>query len=87
VRNATAEFSYDYFYGVPFGQAPVGPLRFKPPVEWSPGNSSRVVNATVPGTSCEQGNEGDEVENVSEDCLNLNICEHKVHRFLHPCYL
>ncbi|CAE6467304.1 unnamed protein product [Rhizoctonia solani] len=72
VRNATVEFNYDYFYGIPFGQAPVGPLRFKPPVEWSPANTSTVVNATVPGTSCEQGNEGD-VENISEDCLNLNI--------------
>ncbi|ELU38923.1 extracellular triacylglycerol lipase precursor [Rhizoctonia solani AG-1 IA] len=73
VRNATAEYKYDYFYGVPFGQAPVGPLRFKPPVEWAPTSSGTVVNATVPGASCEQGNEGDEVANVSEDCLNLNI--------------
>ncbi|KAF8749648.1 Extracellular triacylglycerol lipase precursor [Rhizoctonia solani] len=48
VRNATAEYKYDYFYGVPFGQAPVGPLRFKPPVEWAPTSSGTVVNATVP---------------------------------------
>ncbi|CAE6514965.1 unnamed protein product [Rhizoctonia solani] len=72
VRNATAEFNYDYFFGIPFGEAPVGALRFKPPVEWTPTNSNTVVNATVEGASCEQGTETD-VANVSEDCLNLNI--------------
>ncbi|CAE6437757.1 unnamed protein product [Rhizoctonia solani] len=72
VRNATAEFNYDYFYGIPFGQAPVGALRFKPPVEWTPISSNTVINATVLGTSCEQGNERG-LENISEDCLNLNI--------------
>ncbi|CAE6518772.1 unnamed protein product [Rhizoctonia solani] len=72
VRNTTAEFNYDYFYGIPFGQAPIGALRFKPPVAWTPTGPKTVVNATVLGTSCEQGNERG-VENVSEDCLNLNI--------------
>ncbi|KAG8739833.1 hypothetical protein FRC10_005063 [Ceratobasidium sp. 414] len=61
----------DYFWGVPFAQPPTGPLRFKPPLPWSPSNETQV-NATTYGASCEQGvDRGLPAE--SEDCLTLNI--------------
>jgi carboxylesterase type B len=65
----------DYFLGVRFAQPPVGPLRFKPPVPWSPaGNTTAVVDATRLGDSCEQAVEYSS-NTISEDCLTLNICE------------
>ncbi|KAG8679150.1 hypothetical protein FRC09_019218, partial [Ceratobasidium sp. 395] len=68
--NSTLGF--DYFLGVPFAQPPTGPLRFKPPVPWSPSNKTQLVNATAYGASCEQGiDQGLPLE--SEDCLTLNI--------------
>ncbi|KAB5588514.1 extracellular lipase [Ceratobasidium theobromae] len=70
VRNSTA--NYDYFFNVPFGQAPVGSLRFKPPVEWSPDTPGVTVNATAYGNSCEEGIDRG-LSQISEDCLNLNI--------------
>ncbi|KAF8705977.1 Carboxylesterase family, partial [Rhizoctonia solani] len=69
LRNATA--GQDYFLGIPFAQPPVGPLRFKPPVPWTPGNF-KVVNATLNGTSCEQ-NVPFTSNRISEDCLTLNV--------------
>ncbi|KAG9085830.1 hypothetical protein FRC06_003434 [Ceratobasidium sp. 370] len=62
----------DYFLGVPFAQPPIGPLRFKPPLPWSPSKGTQVVNATAYGTSCEQGINRD-LPAESEDCLTLNI--------------
>lgn len=72
LRNLTS--GQDYFLGIPFAQPPVGPLRFKPPVPWSPGNVT-VVNATRNGHSCEQSVLHTTTNSISEDCLTLNICE------------
>ncbi|KAF8608652.1 alpha/beta-hydrolase [Ceratobasidium sp. AG-I] len=70
LRNTTS--GQDYFLGIPFARPPVGSLRFKPPVPWSPGNTSKV-NATQAGYSCENGIAGFITNTESEDCLTLNI--------------
>jgi para-nitrobenzyl esterase len=54
------------FFGIRYGQAPVGTLRWKPPQAPSPGQGS-IVAATI-GHTCTQGRATD-----SEDCLFLNI--------------
>jgi len=54
------------FFGIRYGQAPVGTLRWKPPQAPNPGQGS-IVAATV-GHTCVQGRATD-----SEDCLFLNI--------------
>ncbi|CAE6508614.1 unnamed protein product [Rhizoctonia solani] len=69
LQNATA--NQDYFLGIPFAQPPVGPLRFKPPVPWTPGDITKV-NATQYGASCEQPPSATN-NTISEDCLTLNI--------------
>lgn len=69
LRNSTS--GQDYFLGIPFAQPPVGSLRFKPPVAWSPGNVT-MVNATRDGHSCEQSVPYT-TNSISEDCLTLNI--------------
>ncbi|KAF8605394.1 alpha/beta-hydrolase [Ceratobasidium sp. AG-I] len=70
-RNETS--GQDYFLGIPFAQPPVGKLRFKPPVPWSPllGNTS-TIDATHNGHSCEQP-VAYTTNSISEDCLTLNI--------------
>lgn len=72
LRNATS--GQDYFLGIPFAKPPVGPLRFKPPIPWSPINIT-AVNATLNGYSCNQAVPGFVTNSESEDCLTLNICE------------
>lgn len=67
-RNQTT--GIDNFLGIPFAQPPIGPLRFKPPVPWSPNNQSQLVNATSYGPACEQASS---VITRSEDCLTLDI--------------
>jgi para-nitrobenzyl esterase len=54
------------FFGIRYGQAPVGTLRWKPPQAPNPGQGS-IVAATV-GHTCTQGRATD-----SEDCLFLNV--------------
>jgi para-nitrobenzyl esterase len=54
------------FFGMRYGQAPVGTLRWKPPQAPNPGQGSIV--AGVPGPTCVQGRPTD-----SEDCLFLNV--------------
>ncbi|CAF5199309.1 unnamed protein product, partial [Rotaria magnacalcarata] len=64
------------FYGIPFAQPPVGPLRWNRPVaisRWAP----KVINATKPPPACPQ--RSCDIHsllcptNISEDCLYLNI--------------
>jgi para-nitrobenzyl esterase len=54
------------FFGIRYGQAPVGTLRWKPPQAPNPGQGS-IVAATI-GHTCTQGRATD-----SEDCLFLNV--------------
>jgi para-nitrobenzyl esterase len=65
------------FRGIPYAQAPVGPLRWKPPVaapDWQ-----GVRKATAFGPACVQprnrnaGIYTNPLDTVSEDCLTLNI--------------
>eukprot|EP00058_Branchiostoma_floridae_P023168 XP_002608658.1 hypothetical protein BRAFLDRAFT_73882 [Branchiostoma floridae] len=73
------------FLGLPFGDPPVGELRWKPPraynKSWAPG----VRDGTVPGPACRQTSCGpnstdsqhtcnrDKNKTQSEDCLYLNV--------------
>lgn len=54
------------FFGIRYGQAPVGTLRWQPPQAPNPGQGS-IVAATI-GHTCTQGRATD-----SEDCLFLNV--------------
>ena len=54
------------FFGIRYGQAPEGVLRWKPPQAPTPGQGSIVAGNF--GNTCPQGRETD-----SEDCLFLNI--------------
>lgn len=56
----------DVFFGIRYGQAPEGTLRWKPPQAPDPGQGSIV--AGTPGHTCTQGRTTD-----SEDCLFLNV--------------
>src|SRR3984957_2213241 len=54
------------FFGIRYGQAPEGVLRWKPPQAPNPGQGSIVADSF--GHTCPQGRETD-----SEDCLFLNV--------------
>jgi len=54
------------FFGIRYGQPPLGALRWKPPQAPNPGQGSIV--AATPGHTCTQGRATD-----SEDCLFLNV--------------
>src|SRR5258708_12369164 len=54
------------FFGIRYGQAPVGTLRWKPPQAPNPGQGS-IVAKTI-GHTCTQGRATD-----SDDCLFLNL--------------
>src|SRR5215469_380338 len=54
------------FFGIRYGQAPEGTLRWKPPEAPNPGQGS-IVAGTI-GHTCPQGRATD-----SEDCLFLNV--------------
>lgn len=69
LHNTTS--GQDYFPGIPFAQPPLGPLRFKPPVPWSPENVT-AVNATRNSDSCEQAIVST-TNIISEDSLTLNV--------------
>jgi para-nitrobenzyl esterase len=61
------------FQGVPYAAAPVGPLRWQPPVAPVPWTSVR--DATKPGLRCIQDTRADPDYGLatSEDCLNLTV--------------
>ena len=62
------------FLGLPFGEPPVGDLRFKPPVAVDAWDSP--VDASEFGPACAQpadAGTGNVYDNQSEDCLTLNV--------------
>ena len=63
------------FRGVPYAAAPVGPLRWQPPIAPQPWRGTRAAAAF--GAICPQppaaGDSGVGIEPQSEDCLTLNI--------------
>ena len=61
------------FEGVPYAAAPVGPLRWQPPV--APVSWTAVRDATKPGSRCIQDTrvDPDYGRETSEDCLNLTV--------------
>ncbi|XP_035663798.1 crystal protein-like [Branchiostoma floridae] len=71
------------FFGLPYGEPPVGEFRWKPPRQYNRSWAPKVRDGTVPGPGCYQSrcgpNDGDDVfqcprdRKVSEDCLYLNI--------------
>jgi len=65
------------YAGIPYAQAPVGPLRFRPPVAAAPWDGVR--DGTKVGCAASQNPSmmdalfGDHVEERGEDCLGLNV--------------
>ena len=61
------------FKGIPFAEAPVGKLRFKPPVPAAPWNG--ILKADKYGKRSLQTQEQGYCDEIgfSEDCLNLNV--------------
>ena len=61
------------FQGIPYAAAPVGPLRWQPPV--APAGWQSVRDATKPGLRCIQDTRADPDfgKPTGEDCLNLNV--------------
>ena len=60
------------FLDIPYGKAPVGPLRFQKPQPY--GSWSGKLNATVLGPVCSQTvNQPYKYPGFTEDCLKLNI--------------
>ncbi|XP_078585875.1 cAMP-regulated D2 protein-like [Branchiostoma floridae x Branchiostoma japonicum] len=73
------------FLGLPFGDPPVGELRWKPPRAYNKSWAPEVRDGTVPGPACKQPGCGPEIVDYqhtcnrdknrtqSEDCLYLNV--------------
>lgn len=67
-----AEWDQDAFLGIPFAQAPVGALRWRPPQSIN-ASFDGVREATQYGASCMQYNAAPALEPLSEDCLTINV--------------
>lgn len=67
-----AEWDQDAFLGMPFAQAPVGSLRWRPPQSLN-ASFDGVHDATRYGASCMQYNAAPALEPLSEDCLTINV--------------
>lgn len=59
------------FRGIPYAKPPLGKLRFKAPVAIEAWNET--FDATEDGPRCPQPIPFDELDDISEDCLRLNI--------------
>ena len=72
VRGRQAD-GFRVFEGIPYAAAPVGPLRWQPPV--APAPWTAVRDATQPGPRCIQDTRSDPDfgRPTSEDCLNLMV--------------
>jgi carboxylesterase type B len=82
VRGTHLNDDVSAFLGVPYAQAPVGGLRFRPPqpLPTSAGEEKDIIDASDFGPVCHQFhyrqvllNNTIETTPQSEDCLNLNI--------------
>ncbi|XP_072939810.1 juvenile hormone esterase-like [Epargyreus clarus] len=71
VDDVTTGAFYYSFEGIRYAEAPVKNLRFKPPVPKRPWTT--VLNATKPGFVCPQPEILHTKDQMSEDCLFLNI--------------
>ncbi|KAJ3415284.1 hypothetical protein HDV05_005294 [Chytridiales sp. JEL 0842] len=75
--NSAVITGVNSFLGIPFSQPPVGPLRFKPPVEITQNLGN--IDATKFGAPCLQRPEGTPqstdtvMPGSSEDCLTINV--------------
>jgi para-nitrobenzyl esterase len=76
VKGTKLEEVYSW-KGIPYAKAPVGSLRFRPPVKPEPWGEVR--NASEFGPVAAQASSeimnflGNEIENMSEDCLYVNV--------------
>lgn len=70
VRGVEAA-SADTYLGIPYAEAPVGDLRWRPPEPHLPWHS--VLDATSFGRHCLQATAKSKQLNASEDCLFLNV--------------
>jgi para-nitrobenzyl esterase len=72
VRGLVAP-DYRLFQGIPYGAAPVGPLRWEPPAPVAPWAGMR--DASKPGSRCIQdtSHDPDYGRLTDEDCLSLNV--------------
>lgn len=70
---ALPSLGQEYFFGIPYAEAPVGDLRFAPPVlKLSPDGES--FNASAFGPACPQfGIAVDAGTVIGEDCLSVNV--------------
>ena len=56
------------FRGIPYAEAPVGNLRWAPPVSWTNPHFDKTIDASRFGSQCMQEDGGG-----SEDCLFINV--------------
>ena len=61
----------DIFHGIPYAEAPVGDLRFRPAVTRAPWEG--IYNATERTVACMQQNPATIYLPKSEDCLHLSL--------------
>ncbi|MBV8735617.1 MAG: carboxylesterase family protein, partial [Solirubrobacterales bacterium] len=71
IRGVTLDKGGAVFKGVPYADAPLGDLRWKPPAPVKTWNGVR--DATAFGSPCAQNSGGRMLENSKEDCLFLNV--------------
>src|SRR5271169_3125221 len=72
--SGVSEGGLTVYKGVPFATAPVGDLRWRPPVDVVPWTGTRKADAFAPACMQEGVSMPGEVPPmVSEDCLYLNI--------------
>lgn len=73
VRSVSPDGGFRLFQGIPYAAAPVGALRWQPPVAPIPWTSVR--DATKPGLRCIQDIRADPDfgRPTAEDCLNLSV--------------
>lgn len=72
LQSETSRRPVQAYYGVPYAEPPVGPLRFKPPVAFKGrGGPSAVISSTSLRASCVQ--DVPMATPMSEDCLHLNV--------------